>query len=227
MTNKGVIEQLGPDAQRKAIKLSVSGMSNQSITDELNKEYQSEITSDNIREFLRRKNKDTSILLKEDKNWKMKVKDEFEDTVKQLKDLNAEVWKFFYELRKNPEYKDKIIVCSKCHHSMSLHLQSYGLLLKTADTILKQIEHIDKVMGKLQKNSLNINYNYVDLSKKIGVVMPNLLNMMERKGIIKLNKKRLKLYYGGKKMVEDEDSVEDDEELDEEIDEIIPYNSQI
>lgn len=212
---KGIIEQLGPDIQKKIIKLSVSGMSAGSISLEINKEYQSEITSENIREFLRRKQKDTSILLKEDKNWKMKVKDEFEDTVKQLKDLNAEVWKFFYELRKNPEYKDKIIVCTKCHHRMILQLQSYGLLLKTADTILKQIEHIDKVMGKLQKNSLNINYNYVDLSKKIGLVLPNLLYMMEKKGIVKLNKKRLKMYYGGKKLEGGEKMSEDDEDEDE------------
>ncbi|MBE3092771.1 MAG: hypothetical protein IMZ51_03825 [Chloroflexi bacterium] len=214
MAKKGIVEQLGPDAQRKAIRLSVSGMSSQSIADELNKEYQSEITSNQVSDFLRRKQKDTSILLKEDKNWQVKVKEEFEDTVKQLKDLNAEVWKFFYELRKNPEYKDKIIVCKKCKHRMILQLQSYGLLLKTADTILKQIEHIDKVMGKLQKKSLNINYNYVDLSKKIGVVLPNLLQMMEKKGIVKLNKKRLKVYYGNKIEPEIDDEEDEDDEDD-------------
>ena len=57
----------------------------------------------------------------------------------------------------------------------------------------------------------------MDLSKKIGIVLPNLLDMMERKGIIKLNKKRLKVYSGGKKLAyEDKDEVDVDEDIDEE-----------
>jgi len=213
---KGKIEQLGEKAQSKAIKLNVEGLSNSSIADELNKEFNSEINSNEVMKFIQRSRSKSIKLLKEDKNFQSKLVEQYFDTIKQLKELNGEIWKFFYELRKNPEYKDKIITCTKCHHRMILQLQSYGLLLKTADTILKQIEHVDTVLGRLKKQSMNITYNYTDLSKKIGIVLPNLLYSMEKRGIIKLNKKRLKLYTGGVKKMVDEDEEDDIDDIPEE-----------
>jgi len=216
--SRGKIEQLGAEAQKKAIKLSVEGLTHQAIADELSKEFNVEISALNIQDYLKRNRNKTIQQLKEEKNFQGKLIDQYFDTVQQIKELNSELWKFFYELRKTPEYKDKIITCKRCHHQMVLNIQSYGLLLKTADQILKQIEHVDKVLGKLQKKSFNITYNYTDLSKKIAIALPTLLYEFEKKGIVKINKKRLKLYAGGKKMSyeepEDElDLDEDDEEL--------------
>jgi len=99
-----------------------------------------------------------------------------------------------------------------------VQLKSYGTLLKTAEVLLSQIRHVDAVLGKMQKKSLNINYNYVDLSKKIGIVLPNLLNTMEKKGIIKLNKKRLKVYYGKNMEYKDDEEMPDIEEQEEDED---------
>jgi len=115
------------------------------------------------------------------------------DTLNQINTLNSELWKFFYEIKAEPELKDKIIKCSKCGRSMVFQAQSYGLLLKTAEQILKSIDHVDKVMGKLKGENLTINYNIVDMSKKLQIAMPQLFHNAERQGIIRiLNKKRLK-----------------------------------
>ena len=206
---KGKVEGLGEKAQKKAIKLSVEGLSHQSVADELSKEYGTEVSLQEVKSFISRNKKKSIQILKEDKKFQGKMLEQYFDTVQQIKNLNSELWKFFYELRKTPEYKDKIIICTKCHHRMILNIQSYGLLLKTAEQILKQIEHVDKILGKLQNKSFNVTYNYTDLSKKIAIALPNLLHGMEQRGIIKVNKKRLKVYQGGKKI-----SYKDDEEND-------------
>ena len=213
MAKRGLVEQLGADAQKKAIKLSVTGLTYQSIADELNKDFNSDLKSEDVKNFLRRKQKDTAILLKEDKNLQNKLVQTYFDTVQQLKDLNGEIWKLFYEIKKDPEFVSKLISCPKCGKKISVQLKTYGTLIKAADTLLNQIKHVDTVLGKMQKKSLNITYNYVDLSKKIGVVMPNLLVQLEKRGIVKINKKRLKSYY---KVTED-NFEEANEEKEEEI----------
>jgi len=198
MANIGKVENIGPEAQEKAIQLSVSGMSNESIANELNSDFNSDLKSEDVRSFLRRKDNKTAALIKGDKNYQDKLVKQYFDTVKQLQQLNTEMWKFFYEIKKNPEYKDKIISCSHCGKKMTLNIQSYALLLKTADHLLNQIRHVDTVLGKMQKNSFNITYNFVDLSRKIGIVAPKLLDNLEKKGIVKVNKKRLTKYYAEK-----------------------------
>ena len=213
MAKKGVVEQLGADVQEKAIKLSVTGLTYQSIADQLNEENNSDLKSEDIKNFLRRSQKKTAIVLKEDKNFQNKMVQTYFDTIQQIKSLNSEIWKLFYEIRRDPEYISKVIFCPKCDHKFHAQLKTFGSLLKAADALLNQIKHVDQVLGRMQKKSLNINYNYVDLSKKIGVVMPNLLIQLEKRGLVKLNKKRLKSYYGGTKMEEDDE--EDDELIDE------------
>lgn len=192
----------------EVVKLSVEGLTNQSIAEKISDKFETEVTDLNIGQFLKRNKNKTMNIIKEDKKFQGKLVEQYFDTMKQLQTLNSELWKFFYELRKNPEYKDKIIVCKHCSKKMTLNIQSYGLLLKTAEQILKQIAHVDAVLGKLKQKSFNIQYNYVDLSKKISFILPQLLNDMEKRGIVKVNKKRLKVYQGGKKMEYDEDDKE-------------------
>ena len=200
---KGKIESLGKNAQIKAIKLSVGGQTYQAIADQLSEEYNTELTSDNIQSFVTRNKQKSINLLKEDKKLQTKFAETYFDTIKQLTDVNSEIWKLFYEIRKTPEKRYVSATCS-CGKKVSIEVENYASLLKAAEVILKQIEHVDKVMGKLKQKSYNINYNYVDLSKKISFILPKLLNNMEKQGIVKVNKKRLKLYSGGEKMTYDE-----------------------
>jgi len=218
---KGAIENLGADAQKKSINLSVQGLSNQAIADELNKDFNTSVTSDEVKRFIAR-NKNKSIqIIKEDKNFQSKMVEEYFDTIRQIKEINSEMWKVFYALKKNPEYKDKIITCTKCHHRMILNIQSYGLLLKAADTILRQIQHVDQVLGRLKNKSFNVNYNFVDLSKKIAIVMPKMLNDLEKRGIAKIiNKRKFREYYQISENTE-ESEIDETEEKEEQTEEVI------
>jgi DNA-directed RNA polymerase subunit RPC12/RpoP len=215
MAKRGAVEQLGSNAQNKAIKLNVEGLTYQAIADKFNEENNSALSSEDVKNFLRRKTKATAMLIKEDKNFKNKLAQTYFDTVQGLKNLNSECWKLFYEIKKDPEYVSKSVECPKCSKKFSVQLKTFSSLLKAADALLNQIKHVDTILGRMQKKSLNVTYNYVDLSKKIGIVMPNLLVQLEKKGVLKLNKKKLKQFYGGTSKVEDDFS-EEEEKKDEE-----------
>jgi len=187
---KGKVEELGETAQKEVIKMGVEGLSNGAISDKINEKYNSDISPDAISSF-RKRNKNKSFqVLKDQKNFDQKMAKVYFDTLSQLNTLNAEMWAFFLELKNNPELKDKIIKCTKCGRRIVLQMQSYGLLIKAADHLLKQIEHVDKVLGKMKDKNLTVNFNYVDLSKKLMQVFPQIANQLEKQGIIKIIKKK-------------------------------------
>jgi len=190
MVFKGKVEELGAEAQKFAITSSIEGLSHGAIADKLNEKYQADLTSETVGAFLKRNKNKSFQVLKDQKNFDQKMAKHYFDTLTQLNQLNAEMWEFFLEIKKNPESKDKIIKCSKCGHRMVLQMQSYGLLIKAADHLLKEIEHVDKVLGKMKDKNLTINFNYVDLSKKLMQVFPQIAHEMERQGIIKIIKKK-------------------------------------
>jgi len=190
MVAKGKLEQLGGKAQKEAIKLSVEGLSHGAIADKLNEKYNSDLSADTVRFFLKRNKNKTFQILKEDKNFQNKMVKQYFDTLTQLNQLNAEMWKFFYEIRRDPEHSSKQIFCPKCNHKFRVQLKSFGTLLKTSEILLKQIEHVDKVLGKMKDNNLTINYSYTDMSKKLQMIFPELANEMAKQGIIKIIKKK-------------------------------------
>jgi len=187
---KGKIEELGADAQKFAITGSVEGLSHGAIADKLNEQYQSDLTAETVGAFLKRNKNKSFQILKEDKNFQTKMAKHYFDSLSQVNQLNAEMWQFFLEIKKNPELKDKILKCTKCGHKMVLQMQSYGLLIKAADHILKEIEHVDKVLGRMKDKNLTINYNYVDLSKKLTQIFPEIAKEMDKQGIIKIIQKK-------------------------------------
>lgn len=190
---EGTLENLGIEAQEKAIKLKVEGLSNLAIADKLNENYNSDLNSEEVRHFFRRKEDKFFKIAKDDKKLQTKLSNEYFNTIQQLKDLNGEMWKLFYEIRKNPEEIYKEIHCPECNHKFRIKLKSYMALLKTADHLLKQIQHTDAILGKIQNKNINISYNVVDLSKKLTLAMPQMLERCEKSGIIKgYNKKRLR-----------------------------------
>jgi len=193
MVKRGELEQLGEAAQKKAIKLKVEGLSNSSIASKLNEEYSADLSEQQVGSFINRSKNKTFSFMKEEKNFDMKMAKQHFDTISQLKELNEEMWKFFYEIRKDPEFQQKQVICPECNHKFSVQMQTFSSLMKAADHILKQIEHQDKILGRMKDKGIQINYNFVDLSKKIQNVMPKLFHIADRQGIIKIkNKKRLK-----------------------------------
>jgi len=190
MVKIGEIEKLGEEAQKIAIKLKVEGVSHSAIAARLNEEFNADITEDQVAGYSKRNRSKTFKVMKEEPNFDFKMAKYTFNTIDQLKFLNHNMWEFFLEIKKNPELKDKIIKCTKCGRRLVLQYQSYGLLIKAADHILKQIEHQNKLMGRLNDKGITINYNMVDMSKKIQNVMPNLVHDLERSGDIKILKKK-------------------------------------
>ncbi len=212
---KGKIEMLGKEAQEKAMKMSIEGLPYSTIAEQLSKEYNDNISPQNVQDFLKRKKNKTLQFLKDDRKFQRKMSEQYFNTVEQLSNLNSELWKFFYDLLKNPDKKVKTILvwCKDCEKNIKAEVEvdNYANLLKTAEIILKQIEHVDKVLGKLKSKSFNISYNFVDLSKKISLIVPKLLNDLEKRRIIKINKKRLKVYVDKKPKKEEFDDDEEEE----------------
>lgn len=187
---QGKVEQLGEAAQKMALKLIVEGVSQSAVADKLNEEFGADLTTECVNLFYKRNKNRSFQVLKDQRNFDVKLAKTYFDTLNQINSLNSELWEFFYEIKKQPELKDKIIKCTKCGRRIILQMQSYGLLLKTAEQILKQIEHVDKVMGRIRDKSLTINYNYADLSKKLINVVPQLFHDAEKQGLIKIIKRR-------------------------------------
>ncbi len=190
---QGKVEALGSDAQKKAIKLKVEGLSNSAIADELNKEFFSELTTEQVKTFIARKNTQVFQISKEDKNFREKMAKTYWDTVQQLRDLNVEMIAFFQDLKDNPDFSVKKFVCRGCQKENSVEIPNYSTTLKAADVILRQIKHADDVIKRLQENNLNITINMVDATQKIVKIMPTIFAIAEKRGIIKrYNKKKLK-----------------------------------
>ncbi len=190
----GRVEDLGPEAQEKCIKLKASGMSRGAIADEMNKLFSSELTIDEVSSFLRRQSDKSFKLLKEDKNFQAKMSKHYFSTLEKVNELCDEMWDLFYDLKNNPEYQSKTAICSDCGSKVVVLMPIIQNRVKIAEHLLNQIKHVDAVLGKMQKQSINITYNVVDMSKKLNQVMPQLFQQAERRGLVKIKKNRLKKY---------------------------------
>jgi hypothetical protein len=195
MTKKGDIEQLGKEAQENVLKWNVEGVTAQEISDRLNSTYQTDLNSNTVWKYIARFRSKSVKLIKDDDKLQKDLMGKYFDTINQLNKLNQEAWKMLYEIKKDPEFKSKSIPCPHCHKSFTISLKSYGNQLKSMETIMGQIKHVDSVLGKMSKKQLNITYNVLDLRVKLQKVLPELLDSLESRGIAKINRKKLKQFY--------------------------------
>lgn len=189
------IETLSQSAQDKVFELKGKGMSNSAIADQVNQEFGSDLTYGDVFAYFNKRQDKAIKALKESGQFEKKMAEKYFDTIDQLGNLNAELWEFFYNLKSNPAFKEKILRCEHCTKPTVVKIDDHSILLKSADHLLKQIAHVDSILGRLQKKSLTISYNVVDLNKKIEVALPDFLNRLEREGrldglITQIKKKR-------------------------------------
>jgi len=184
------LDNLGGKAQEKAIKMKSEGMSYSAIADELNKEFLSSLTDNDVRSFLRRHDDAAFKLMKESKNFKVKMAKHYFDTLEKVNELCDEMWKLFYDMKDNPEYTQKVFFCKKCGASNNVNIPNRSTLVKIAEHLLNQIKHVDAVLGRMQKKQLNITYNFTELTAKLQKIMPEIYARDERKGLIKIKQKR-------------------------------------
>jgi hypothetical protein len=212
------IEKLG--AEKKLIDMKVKGLSDESIAEHLNAEFNSNISKTDVRNHIK-KNENVAIkVMAREEKVQEKVAETYFNTLTQLNQLNREMWEFWYNLKKNPEFIEKIFRCPHCNKSATIQLQQYANMLKAADQIMTQIRHVDDVLGRLQKRGLNITYNYVDLSKKIAQVIPQVLKNSNPTYIKKILNMKKKKYDE-----ENDEEYEEIQDFEEEVEENENYNS--
>ena len=192
MAKKGlkVEREASKEAKERIIRFKAEGMSNSATADEINLKEGTDISGEDVRAFFDRRSSQAVKVMKEDKSLQEKIAKQYFDTIAQMKQLNSEMWEFFYGIKRDPEYTQKVVTCPHCNKKFSIQLKSFLVFLKTADHLLNQMKHVDAVLGKLQTKQLNITYNYTDLSKKLAIAIPKIAEKLERQGVIKIIKKK-------------------------------------
>ena len=184
------IDNLDDKVKDEVIKLKAEGYSNSAIADEMNLKHQIVLNKDDVRIYFDKRTDQAVKVMKEDTKLQSKLAKQYFSSIEQLNTLNAEMWEFWYSVKKNPETMNKSVFCPKCSHKFMVQVSSYLTLIKTAEHLLNQIRHVDAVLGKLHNKQFNITYNYTDLSKKLVQIMPKLAQRLERQGIIKIKKRK-------------------------------------
>ena len=132
---------------------------------------------------------------KNDKEFNEKMVQNYWNTVQQLTEINGKVYSEFLKLSKDPELISKKVECPECEEKFIVQMKSLQSFLKASDVFLAQIKHVDVILGKLSNGAVNITYNFVDLSKKLTLALPSILDTAQRVGIIKnYNKSRLRAF---------------------------------
>jgi DNA repair ATPase RecN len=206
------LEDYGQSCQNLAVKLKAENLSIPSITSELNLKFNGNLTEDQVKKFLGRSKNKIMKLIKCDKNYETKLTNSMIDGVAQILELNQNLWALYYDLRKNPEQTEKSFTCPYCNKHFKEKIKSYITLLKISQEILEQIKHQDSNLRRMREKNFNIKYSVTDLSKKISFVLPDLLSTLERKGLIKIIKKRLRQHFRNQNLRFPEDNEEKESE---------------
>lgn len=187
------VDELCEEGKKKILELKGQGLSNGTIANQINSEYVFDLNETDIYNFVTKQTKNAVKVMQKKGEFENRMAEQYFNTIEQLKELNSQMWKEFYSLRQSPDYKERIISCEKCNNKIKVRLKSAVDIIKAADHLLKQIEHVDTILGKLRKTSLNmnVNYNIVEMTEKINRIMPNLMEKYERMGAIKIKKKKL------------------------------------
>lgn len=190
----GKIENLGSKAQKDCIKMHVEGQSYNSIALQLSSEYNTDITKEMVEHFLERQKRKIGEEISKDKSgFQDKLVQSYWDTISQLKNINSEMYSLFLDLRKNPEQSRKIVNCPKCRKKIEIEISNYASVIKSANTLLEEIKHVDEILHRISRNKLTINISVTDMSKKISYIAPRLMESLEKQHIIKIvNKKRFR-----------------------------------
>lgn len=178
------IEKLGTVIQEKVIDLKANNLSNSQIATEINAKYNpmERVTDYDVAEFLRKMESKSIKLLQEKGEFQKNIAAKYFNTVDQMSELNLMMWNKFVELNKELEEKDKTISCPHCERAFKVKVKDWASYTKLGDALLSHIKHVDQVLGKLQKASLNVTYNILDINQKIQHALPDVLDKMRREG---------------------------------------------
>lgn len=186
-------EELDEIAQKEVLEMKIQGYTYRQICDFLKDRYQVNLSESDLKNFVNQREQNALKVLKGSEERQGELAEQYFDTIQQVKKLNLEMWKVFMDVKNSPEYKQSDVACPHCGGKVKVRFKSANELTKIADHLLKQIEHVDKVLKKLQSGSqLNVTYNITDITQKIAQIIPQFDEMRERQGEIKIIKKKKK-----------------------------------
>lgn len=212
------IEKLSKELQEEVISLRAQGLPGAAIATTINEKYEldEELVGKDVLDFCNKRENNAIKVAKDKGVFASQMAKKYFDTISQLTKLNEEVWNLFYEIKKADIYKNATVNCPKCGAPVNVRFKSSMEQLKAVDRLMRQIEHVDEILGRVSKNALNITYNITDLTQKVVQVMPQVLENYENRGLIKIkNKKRIVDLAEANKTDLDEEVSEDDVVLEE------------
>lgn len=183
------IKNLGEKACEDCVEWKIAGVTEIEILDRLRATYgeSDNITEDTLDYFFRKIAKPKiAAKIRADENFSNKLAQKYFDTVQALNNTHTELMKVFYEIRKDCPEIDKTIECEHCHRKTKIKVKNYGDLIKTANTILEQVKFVQKTLTKMQHQSLNVNYNILDLSRKLTIAVPEIVQSLVDQKLIKV-----------------------------------------
>ena len=185
------IDRLTLEEQNKLLNMKAQGITGQEIADTFNAEKGTDMTANDVNSFVsKRKNNAVKVLQKSGEIEQQLAKQHF-DSIEQLNSLNRDMWDAFTQIKESPEYKQSSVICPHCQQPVKVAFKSAAELVKAADHLMKQIEHVDKVLNRLKTTGLNVTYNITELTQQINKVIPDMLTAFEKRGDIKIKKKKI------------------------------------
>ena len=116
------------------------------------------------------------------------------DTLDRINDLSKSVWEVYYPtLDLIKQFQEKLKSTELDEKDVVKLTKLLNALSSQTKNLLNIIEHVDKILGKISDQKVNITYNINDLSKKV----LHYRNILEKKFNVKIPKKKLKEKYIG------------------------------
>ncbi len=179
------------EEQEELITMKAQGLTGQEIADHFNEKKNTNFTGQDVLDFINRRKENAIKVMQKSGQIENKLAEQYFNSINQLNALNKDMWDAFIKIKESPEYKQSSVVCPHCRNSVKVSFRSAAELVKAADHLMKQIEHVDKVLQRLKTTGLNVTYNITELTQQLNQVVPQMLETYEKKGEIKIKKKKL------------------------------------
>lgn len=89
------------------------------------------------------------------------------DTIDKINTLSKELWNIYYPLLNIiKDFQSRLKDTELSEKDVNMITKLLNSLAKQTNSVLQIVEHVDKVVGKIQNSSFNVTYNINDLSKK-------------------------------------------------------------
>jgi len=183
--------ELTLEEQEKLLNMKAQGLSAQEIADRFNSEKQTDFNSQDILDFINKRKQNAIKVMQKNGEIEDRLAKQYFDSIEQLNTLNRSMWEAFTKIKESEEYKQSTVICPSCQKPVKVAFKSASELVKAADHLMKQIEHVDKVLNRLKTTGLNVTYNITELTQQINKIMPDILSSYEKKGEIKIKKKKI------------------------------------